>query len=397
MLEKRNVVLLVFFLMYAFSSVLVWKKYGWNPSSQVNFGLEFCQFNADRTPEGAVVFLGEEGNLGSGYDGQIFYFYSRMLSDFGLDWPKGFETSVRAPRIGYPLLVSPFGWFGRTGTIFGMYFLHFLLVVLSFFALYDLLPENRRFLTSFYLFSPFALGGYVLLVSDAILASLLILCYWAYRKDRFLLFSLLGGLALLTKEQALFLLFPLGLDALLKKEFRRALWVASSLVLPLLWNVYLRSVLSESSPARFAEFFDPLGGIAGYLREIYEAFFSGTLPEEGGRFRTIAKKFSRFPLLLLFLSGCVLLFQGNRKKGFPFRLGMGLTLFSVFSAGYVLYWATYENISRMFTVSIPLLVLWQSEDETLSARHYWGIVALVLALFFVKIAFISKPLAYSIW
>ncbi|EMG12557.1 hypothetical protein LEP1GSC151_0147 [Leptospira interrogans serovar Grippotyphosa str. LT2186] len=43
--------------------------------------------------------------------------------------------------------------------------------------------------------------------------------------------------------------------------------------------------------------------------------------------------------------------KGNRGKTFFF-----LVIFSVFSAGYVLYWSSYENVSRMFTVSIAFLI-----------------------------------------
>ncbi|EQA46285.1 putative membrane protein [Leptospira broomii serovar Hurstbridge str. 5399] len=396
LLENQNTLILLFIFIYSLSSLLVWKKYDWNPTSQINFGKEYCDLNSLQVPKGAIVFHGEEGNLGAGYDGQIFYFYSRMISGLALDWPNGFETSVRAPRIGYPLLAAPFGWLGPYGTIFGMYFLHIFFMIISFLAIRDLLPNRQKILSVFYLFSPFALGSYILLVSDTILISLLVFAYWAYKKERFILFSLVGGLALLTKEQALFLLFPLGVDSLLKKDFRRSLWILTSLVLPGLWNLFLKFKFPEATPARFADFFDPLGGIIGYLREIY-GLMVGSVPLDGGLFRSLAKKFSRFPLLILFLSGCTLLFRGDWKKGFPFRLGFALTMFSIFSAGYILYWATYENISRMFTVSIPLLILWQAEDDRLSAWHYWGICGIVLILFFVKIAFIAKPMTNSIW
>lgn len=115
-------ILPLFITLYALCSLLIWKKYHWNPSSQINFGKQFAVQNIEETPKGAVIFLGRPGDLGAGYDGQIFYYYSRMLTGFHLNWPKGFEENIRAPRIGYPLLVAAFGWFGTWGTIFGMYF-----------------------------------------------------------------------------------------------------------------------------------------------------------------------------------------------------------------------------------------------------------------------------------
>lgn len=391
-LADKNRVLVLFFLLYFSASYFVWKKYEWNPTSQINFGKEFADQNAPETPPGAVVFLGEEGNLGAGYDGQIFYYYSRMLSGFHLDWPKGFETSFRAPRIGYPLLVSPFGWFGRYGTVFGMYFLHLLLLPLSFLALRDLLSEDKKYLAGLYLLSPFTLGSYVLLVSDTVMIGLVVLSYWAYKKKRYLLFSLLGGLAILTKEQALFLLFPLGLEALFRKEWRNAIWVGSVLILPVLWSAYLRTQFPAWSPAHLGSFFEPFSGISAYLREIYEAV-SGV---DGG-LKALVKKFSRFPLLVLLASGVFLLFRGRIRLGIPFRIGFGITMFTICGAGYILYWATYENVSRMFAVSLPLLALWQSEDEELPGWIYWTLCGFVLFFFFIKLAIVSQPLRFLVW
>ncbi|EMY13691.1 hypothetical protein LEP1GSC043_4585 [Leptospira weilii str. Ecochallenge] len=183
----------LFILLYAFSSFLIWKKYDWNPSSQINFGMQFVVQNAAETPKGAIVFLGRPGDLGAGYDGQIFYYYSRMLSEFNLNWPKGFEENIRASRIGYPLFVSVFGWFGTWGTVFGMYFLNLVLVLISWFLLRDLCGEKHRIYSSLYLFSPFLLGSYSLLVCDAVLTGFLVITFWFYKKKTDLVFFVRGN------------------------------------------------------------------------------------------------------------------------------------------------------------------------------------------------------------
>ncbi|TGK03976.1 hypothetical protein EHO59_10675 [Leptospira semungkisensis] len=391
-LESCKTTTILFLILYAASSFFVWKKYEYNPSSQINFGKEFADQNSSETPKGAIVFLGEEGNLGAGYDGQIFYYYSRMLSKWSLDWPKGFETSFRAPRIGYPLLVSPFGWFGPQGTIFGMYLLNLGLFYLSYLALRSLLPESKKYLSAIYLLSPFALGSYVLLVSDTVMLSLILLAYWAYSKNNFVLFAVLGGLAILTKEQALFLLFPLGLETVYHKEFKKSLWVLASLLIPACWSLYLKTQFPDWTPGSLGNFFDPFAGILGYLSELEQSISGG-----GQGIIGFAKKFSRFPLLLLFLYGTFLLFRGNWKLGLAYRIGFGITMLTVFSGGYVLYWATYENVSRMFTISIPLLILWQKEDESLPNSPYWYLLAIILVAFLIKLALISKPLRYVVW
>ncbi|WP_427854359.1 AZOBR_p60025 family cell surface glycopolymer formation protein [Leptospira tipperaryensis] len=397
--ENPSFVLPLFLIVYLLSSLFIWKKYDWNPSSQINFGMQFVVQNPEQTPKGAVVFQSQPGDLGAGYDGQIFYFYSRMLSEFSLEWPKGFEANIRAPRIGYPLLISPFGWFGPWGTVTGMFFVNLILILFSWFLLRDLCGEKHRIHSSLYLFSPFLLGSYALLVSDAALTSLLVTVYWLYKKEKWVLFSLIGAFAILTKEQALFLLFPLGIQSLLERKWKTSFWIASTLAFPILWAVFLRIQIPEWTPARFTDFFSPLDGFIGYWKEINDPSLFSFLqaPDFETKLTLFAKKFSRVPLFLLFLSGLFVLFGGDWKKALGNRLSFFLVMFSIFSAGYILYWSSYENVSRMFTVSIAFLIFWKLEDETISDRIYWLVTGSILFLFLFKLVFISRTLNYEIW
>ncbi len=392
-------ILPLFILLYALSSFLIWKKYDWNPSSQINFGMQFVVQNAAETPKGAVVFLGRPGDLGAGYDGQIFYYYSRMLSEFNLNWPKGFEENIRASRIGYPLFVSVFGWFGTWGTVFGMYFLNLVLILISWFLLRDLCGERHRIYSSLYLFSPFLLGSYSLLVCDAILTGFLLITFWFYKKEKWIWFSLFGGISILTKEQALFLLFPLGIEALSKKKWKDAVIIVSTLFLPFLWAVFLRIQFPNWSPTRFTDFFTPLDGLIGYWKEINHpsiVFFLQAPNFETGLI-LFAKKFSRVPIFILFAVGLFILSSGNWKKGIAERLAFFLVMFSIFSAGYVLYWSSYENVSRMFTVSTAFLIFWKLEDDSISDFAYWIVTGSIVFIFLFKLTFISSTLPYEIW
>ncbi|TGK14905.1 AZOBR_p60025 family cell surface glycopolymer formation protein [Leptospira kmetyi] len=398
--ENPLLILPLFFTLYALASILIWKKYDWNPSSQINFGMQFVTQNPEQTPKGAVVFLGRPGDLGAGYDGQIFYYYSRMLSDFGLNWPKGFEENIRAPRIGYPLVVSVFGIFGGAwGTVFGMYFLNLAAVLISWFLLRDLCGEKYRIYSSFYLFSPFFLGSYALLVSDAVLAGFLVLTFWLYQKEKWIWFSVCGGLSILVKEQAFFLLFPLGIGSLLDRNFKHSIRILSTLLLPFLWALFLRIQFPSWSPARFTDFFAPLDGFIGYWKEINELgiFSFLNVPDFETGLTLFAKKFSRVPIFLLFLAGLFVFGSGNWKRGIAERLSFFMVLFSVFSAGYVLYWSSYENVSRMFTVSIGFLIFWKLKDDEIRDGAFWIVVGSIFFLFLFKLAFISSTLPYEIW
>jgi hypothetical protein len=392
-MNRKIFSLVAFFLLYALSTFAIWKRYNLNPTSMVNFGHEFALLNASETPKSAIVFKGEEGNLGAGYDGQIFYYFSRPISNFNLNWPKGFDESYRAPRIGYPLLISIFGLFGQKMAIFGMYFLNISLLFLSYLALRSILEKTYKNLSLLYLLSPFALGSYSVLVSDSVMVSLVVLSYFFFLRKQFIPFSLLAGLAILTKEPALFFLFPLGLKSLIEKNRKATIAVASSLLIPFLWQSYLRFTFPNWSAMRLTDFILPLEGISRYIYEIQDFLFSdGKL--ELGKF---ARLLGRFPLLILFSFGLSLSLSKNWKIGWNFRLAMILTLSMVGTAGYYHFWSVYENISRMFTILIPILIFWKNEDKELVTRPIEWIVYTILALFVFKLFFISKPLTSIIW
>ncbi|WCL47563.1 AZOBR_p60025 family cell surface glycopolymer formation protein [Leptospira sp. GIMC2001] len=383
--------LLIFISLYGITSIAIWKRYNFNPTSMVNFGYEFAIQNKAETPAGSIVFKGERGDLGAGYDGQIFYYFSRPISNFNLDWPKGFDESYRAPRIGFPLLISVFGLFGSKFAIFGMYFWILSLHFLSFLALRELVGSEFRLWTLLYLVSPFALGSYSVLVSDSVMVSLVVIGYYFLTREKYWQFSLLGGLAIITKEPALFFLFPIGLRALSEKNFKKILAVASTLLIPILWHAYLRYAFPNWSATRLSDFILPLEGIKSYLLEIEYGLLAG----EG--FRPLARLLGRFPLVLLFVSGVALLFHQNLRRAWEMRIAFGLVMLMIGIAGHYHFWSVYENISRMFTLSIPILILWKKEDNALPIYPYAILTIVILFLFIIKLLFISQPLPHLIW
>ena len=227
----------IFFFIYFLTSYSIWKRYQFNPTSQIHFGKEFALQNKSKMPDSAIVELGEKNDLGAGYDGQIFYFFSRTLSDFSLDWPKGFDESYRAPRIGYPFLISLFGLFGKQGSIFGMYFVNIFLFFTSFLFLRRILDEDKKYLALFYLLSPFSLGSYAVLVSDTVMVSLVIIAYYYFLEEKNIFFILISSLAILCKEPALFFFFPLGLKVLYEKRLSKVFLIASILLIPIAFNI----------------------------------------------------------------------------------------------------------------------------------------------------------------
>ena len=389
--EKPYIRYSLFFLVYTITTISIWKKYNYNPTSMINFGMEFAVQNKEKMPDGAVVILGSKDDLGAGYDGQIFYFYSRTISEWNMKWAKGFDESYRAPRIGYPLLVGIIGFLGKKASVFGMYFVNISLFLISYILLRRLLDEDKKILSLFYLLSPFSLGSYAVLVSDSVMVSLVIIAYYFYLEEENIYFVLVASLAILCKEPALFLFFPLGVKTVLDKRLPKALLVVSILIIPIMWHVYLKVTFPNWRATRLTDFILPLEGIITYSKSILNSISTST------DYKELARLFSRFPLLLLLITGFITLFTGNIKKGIEFRLGIGLVFFMVSTASFYHFWSVYENVSRMFTLSIPLFVLLKNEDEKTKPGVYFLLCILILFLFLIKVILIQKTQSYTIW
>lgn len=390
-IDRVYITIPLFLLVYILTTVSIWKKYNYNPTSMINFGMEFAVKNKEMVPDGAIVQLGTKDDLGAGYDGQIFYFYSRTISELSMNWPKGFDESYRAPRIGYPLLIAFFGFFGKMAAVYGMYIVNILLLLISYVLLRGMLDDKTKYLSLFYLLSPFALGSYSVLVSDSVMASLVIISYYFYSKEKFLLFVLFAGFSIITKEPSLFLFFPLGIKALLDRDIRKMFIVGSVLIIPFCWQFYLKLTFPNWRATRLTDFIVPLEGILTYSKSILEGI------NGGGDFKELARLLSRFPLLVLLITGIITVFTGTFQNGIQFRLGLLLTFFMVSTASYYHFWSVYENVSRMFTISIPLFVLLKNEDEKNRGEYYLLISFLILLLFMVKVILIQKPQSYTIW
>ena len=390
-LEKSYIRYSLFALVYIVVTAALWKKYNYNPTSMINFGMEFAIQNKEKMPDGAIVILGNRDDVGAGYDGQIFYFYSRTISELNMNWPKGFDESYRAPRIGYPLLVGIIGFLGKKASVYGMYFVNISLFIISYILLRRILDEDKKIYSIFYLLSPFSLGSYAVLVSDSVMVSLVIIAYYFYTEEENLYFVLTASLAILCKEPALFLFFPLGVKAVLEKRVPKALLILSVLAIPVMWHVYLKVTFPNWKATRLMDFILPLEGIITYSKSIMDSLSTTT------DYKELARLLSRFPLLVLLITGIGVLFTGNLKRGIEFRLGIALVFFMVSTASFYHFWSVYENVSRMFTISIPLFILLKNEEEDTKPGIYFILSILILFLFLIKVIAIQKAQGYTIW
>ena len=401
-LSIKSMLLLMFFY-YFTSGAAATSPYGFNPTALIHFGNFYIEQNENLTPVNAVRFQGNEQYGGNGYDGQIFYYYARSLFMLGT-WPDGFNNAYRAPRIGYPFLAGIFSFMGSWGTVFGMIFIQIILLLLSLAALIKILPDDKRYLALFYIFSPFSLQSFVLLVSDSVMVSLVIIGYYFYLKmeDAFSKISfnetaafIFFSLAVLTKESSLFFLFPLGLYALVKKDKKRILLMVLILLPMILWQLYLRHSHGMLPAGVLKIFLSPFNGIFYLALTTYD--MTGDFFRNPGlsSLMVLMKHSIKWFLFLLIIFSCGVFFSGGIKKLLPLRLGVLITLISVVMADYYYFWGIYENISRMFTVLVPLMILVKGEEGKKRFNLFFGILSLLSLLVFLRIIFLTPAYPYD--
>ncbi len=447
-----HTLVLIFFLFYGSVFTATLARYEWNPTALVRFGHYYIHQNPDHTPPGTVRLLGNEKFGGNGYDGQIFYYYARVLHEKGT-WPKGFAGSYRWPRVGYPLLAS---LFAPAGAIFGpaahswaiiagLILAQLILIPLSMLCLRALLPAEQRYLTLFYLFSPFAVQNFNILTSDGVMLALVVMGLFYYlrlyrpreggftsTRDPAEAYNATGvleisraefprefinrgaaaaafacfAMAVLTKEQAVLILAPLGLFALLRRDWPRVVLMLAILLPMLGWQFYLRSVHGAVPIGFWSIFPAPFQGILGLFQATFKQLGEIAAAPSLGAFIAFAKQSARILLVGLILGGIIGVLTGGFRRltlndtgGFwsPFRMAIGLTLLSVCIADYYYFWGVYENISRMFAPLVPAVILLKAADSRARVYPFLFVLALLALMVFLRLTVLAPTHPFDIW
>ncbi len=402
-------IILILFIVYGIATIGHLARYEFNPSSLIRIGHYYARQNPVDTPEGAVILTGNQVNGGNGYDGQIFYYYAQTLLKPGV-WPDGFSKSYRAPRVGYPLLVSPFSLLGPWSTVFGMVFVQLLLITGGTIALYDILKESgQKKYTLIHVLSPFLLQSYMVLVSDAVMVSLVLMGYWCYRKIQndkggrisiphlagaFLFFSL----SITAKESALFFLFPLGLDALRRISITKIGLMISILIPAVIWQLYLKEVHGILPAGKLSVFLSPFDGLIGLAKES-GVTLAGAAHSPIASLKVISKLSARWVLALLIVFAIGAVFTGDKKrilnKLLPGGLGVLLVLFSVIMADHFYFWGIYENISRMFTLMVPAAIIMKGEDSDSRTGGLFALILLLFIMVLLRVIFVTPVFPHT--
>lgn len=383
--------------------------YDFHLSSLIGIWEGFQNLNPDFINKGFVVY--KEG----GYDGQFFYLINQYLSHDDLGVPILDSFSVRFNRIGFPLLTSVFS------RILGSQFYPIITLgilhvshIFSFLMLRKMCKEENRYLANFYLFSPFVINSNLLLLSDSLLCSWMVfLIYFSYKKGFSIFsqeesyntkFSLLTVFVFvciasffpLIKESALSIL---GMIFILYLYFRYGNKINASLSSGL---IFLFPILFYFSFVLYTKFFVevhpgtyPLS-FWNLVDFPFFGFFKSISFAIPNNLSSLARELAKYPIFIFY----VLLFLNltNIKSIRELILFLPI-LFILFTSAIAEqgYWLTYDNIMRMFTLSIPLVILYKNFKD--SYRDYglllFGI--LLLGLLVIRIVWLKKRMLYFLF
>lgn len=388
--------------------VLKIRHYDYNLSSLIGIWQGFSALNPDYIPKGFVLF--EEG----GYDGQFFFFLSRFLFEWNnLPFPILDSFYFRFHRLGLSLVAgAPLAWIGHGFYPIFTLFLLTITHIISFIMLYNFLPFRKKKLALFYLFNPYSILGILLLVSDPFLialglvSSLLIwqVPFFSFRQlGTLILGMVLFSVSLLVRETSIFLIAPLLLFSIGRRQYFKLVFLLPPVVLYLTFLIFTQnwSVPHEgTSPLKFLDMVDyPLFGFFKSW-ESMEGFSLKQLAREGVKFLL----FSLYIQLILNLGNIRREWKLSGKKSNLSDTGRTLALFTLLipviaTLGVITiaeqgYWRSFDNLARMFTIVTPVIIIAKAKWE--GYRDYGFLyLSLALTLFLLlRVSVITKPMQF---
>jgi len=380
------------------------KSYEFNLSSLIGIWKGFAELNPTLIERGFILY-----NDG-GYDGQFFYLISKSLFLNGLDsFPILDSFYLRFNRLGLPLLS------GIITSIFGFkYYPYTTLSLLTFFhiysflLLYQLLISKNKYLSYFYLFSPFALNSNLLLVADSLFTSFTIISIYImkYRGVNFfnttftenmqtnkildfLFVFLILIFTCLIRESGIIIVVSFFIICIYQKDFKNTILIfvagVSYFVLITIFKLTFKAYLG-TNPLGFLDLIDyPL---VGFYNSIQFSSFTDA--------KNILRELAKFPIFIFFLLLILNIKNIKNIKDFILYLPVFFILFTA-GVGEVGYWLSFDNISRMFTLSIVWLILLKNKDEQYNDYYALLLSFLILILLVIRIIYIKTPMLYMVY
>lgn len=367
--------------------------YEYNLSSLIGIWKGFAVENSNLIDKGFVIY-----NDG-GYDGQFFYLVSKSLFTEGIQsFPILDSFFLRFNRIGLPILAGVLNaiigfQFYPISTLILLLFFH----LLSFYLLYKILDSEIKYLSYFYLFSPFSLNSNLLLVSDSLFVSFAIICFYQIKIKlnqvnttlfNFVLLLLISLGTCLIKESGLVIIFTFMLIELIDTKYKNSfvlfLSIAAYLIITQMFKL-LPKIHLGTNPLGFLDLIDyPLFG-----------FFKSIQLNSISNLKSLIKEFAKFPIFIFYIILVLNLKNITSFRNLVLQIPITFILFTA-GVGEVGYWLSFDNISRMFTISIPWIILLKQENKAHNDYYALNLGLLILLFLIIRILFIKTPMTYYI-
>ncbi|MBE7413461.1 MAG: hypothetical protein HS129_15605 [Leptospiraceae bacterium] len=374
--------------------VFLIKPYNYNLWSLVGIWDGFFKLNPKYFCKGIIVFQN------GGYDGQFFYLITKYLVTENISLPILDSFYLRFHRIGLSLVLFPFiKIFGVSIYPFVLSTLLTLFHLLSFYSLKALCETDKKYFSLFYLFSPFSLNSDLLLVADSLMVSFLIIgLYFFIRsqilsnqnfiKKKYLYLSIfLFGISLFVKEGALFLIAPFILYSILQKKWSAVLVFFLVILSYISFTQYTKTISGThpgTNPLNFLELSDlPFFGLLK----------SFDTPNDS---KGIIRELIKIPLLFYFIFLISLVGKKWSLNSLIFYSPIFFTLLQIAIAEEG-YWRAFDNISRMYALSLPYSIFLYSEKNTFRFKAVMTTGLCILLLLILRIVLIKKEMPFNVF
>ncbi|MFQ5646728.1 MAG: AZOBR_p60025 family cell surface glycopolymer formation protein [bacterium] len=335
-MKKEYKIVLVAGVFYLIYVLLFLARFNFNPSAAIELSEDYIDLYQGPLPSGLVVQLNSDG-----YDGQYYY-----LTAIDVLHDRTLTTSYRYKRIFYPLLAHIFSLGNPALVPWFLLLINYVSILWGTYILLLLLKKYKAELNLAYLFA-FNVGFLICMVRDLcepLLLLFILLSLYCWEKERYKASSLLLALAVLTKEAALAVIFPLFLYFLIKRNFRNMVIYSLPVAVYLIWQFIIFIKLGKfplTQTVGWVSF--PLAGIIDYLswvrypQSLQELYFY----------------YSVVPVLLFSGLQLRVLFKSKPVNWSPYFILLFCQLFFILGLSLKFYSALIDSLGRQ---AIPLFL-----------------------------------------
>jgi hypothetical protein len=125
-------------------------------------------------------------------------------------------------------------------------------------------------------------------------------------------------------------------------------------------------------------------------------FFKSIQLKSISNIKSLIKEFAKFPIFIFYIILILNLKNIINFRSLLLNIPIAFILFTA-GVGEVGYWLSFDNISRMFTISIPWIILLKQENKAHNDYYALYLGFLIFLFLIIRIVFIKTPMTYYIY